>query len=32
MWWDSSSRDLDAHRKMDEGKVPQKPYVYFSNR
>lgn len=32
MWWDKSPRDLDARRKMDEGKVPQKPYVYFSNR
>jgi hypothetical protein len=28
----TSPRDLDARRKMDEGKVPQKPYVYFSNR
>ena len=28
MWWDKSPRDLDARRMMDEGKVPQKPYVY----
>jgi hypothetical protein len=32
MWWDKPPRDLDARRRMDEGKVPQKPYVYFSNR
>ena len=32
MWWDKSPRDLDARGWMDEGKVPQKPYVYFSNR
>lgn len=32
MWWDKSPRDLDARREMDEGKVPQKPYVYFSQR
>ena len=32
MWWDKSPRDLDARRMMDEDKVPQKPYVYFSNR
>ena len=32
LWWDKSPRDLDARRKMDEGKVPQTPYVYFSNR
>ena len=32
MWWDKSPRDLAARRRMDEGKVPQTPYVYFSNR
>ena len=32
LWWDKSPRDLDARRQMDEGTVPQKPYVYFSNR
>ncbi len=32
IWWDKTPRDLDARREMDEGKVPQKPYVYFSNR
>lgn len=32
MWWDKKPRDLEARRKMDEGTVPQTPYVYFSNR
>ena len=32
MWWDKLPRDLETRRKMDEGKVPQTPYVYFSNR
>ena len=30
LWWDKSPRDLDARRAMDEAKVPQKGYVYFS--
>jgi len=32
MWWDKLPRDLETRRKMDEGKVPQTPYVYFSHR
>ncbi|CAG1007676.1 hypothetical protein BURK1_03430 [Burkholderiales bacterium] len=32
IWWDKSPRELDAGRTMDEGKVAQKPYVYFSQR
>ena len=28
MWWDKPPGELDERRRMDEGKVPQKPYVY----
>jgi hypothetical protein len=28
IWWDKRPRDLEARREMDQGKVPQKPYVY----
>jgi Protein of unknown function (DUF3460) len=28
IWWDKRPSDLDARREMDEGKVPQKGYVY----
>ena len=28
IWWDKRPRDLELRREMDQGKVPQKPYVY----
>ncbi len=28
IWWDKSPDDLTARRQMDEGRVPQAPYVY----
>ncbi len=28
IWWDKTPRELDNVRKMDTGRVPQKPYVY----
>ena len=28
IWWDKRPNDLDDRRRMDEGKVPMKPYVY----
>jgi hypothetical protein len=28
MWWDKPPAELDERRKMDQGKVPQKGYVY----
>ena len=28
IWWDKRPKDLDATRKMDEGRVPQAAYVY----
>ena len=31
IWWDKLPADLEANRDMDEGRVPQKPYVYASD-
>jgi hypothetical protein len=28
IWWDKEPRDLAERAKMDEGSVPQPPYVY----
>ena len=28
IWWDKRPRDLAERAKMDEGRVPQAPYVY----
>ena len=28
IWWDKHPKDLDATRKMDEGRVPLAAYVY----
>ncbi len=28
IWWDKQPHDLAERRKMDEGGVPQAPYVY----
>ncbi len=28
IWWDKSPDDLAAGRRMDQGRVPQTPYVY----
>ncbi len=28
MWWDKTPRELAEERAMDEGRVPQSPYVY----
>jgi len=28
IWWDKRPADLEERRRMDEGSVPQKPYVY----
>ena len=28
IWWDKQPRDLALGREMDEGKLPQKGYVY----
>mgnify|MGYP003484136728 FL=1 len=30
IWWDKAPRDLAERRRMDEGRVPQKAYVYQS--
>jgi hypothetical protein len=30
IWWDKVPNDLDERRRMDEGKVPMKPYVYHT--
>jgi|JRYI01.1.fsa_nt_gb hypothetical protein len=30
MWWDKAPRELAELRRMDQGRVPQKPYVYFN--
>jgi hypothetical protein len=32
IFWDKAPRDLAARDEMDEGRVPQSPYVYFSPR
>lgn len=28
IWWDKTPQDLAQGRTMDEGRVPQSPYVY----
>ena len=28
IWWDKAPRELAEERRMDEGRVPQSPYVY----
>ena len=28
IWWDKLPTEIEQRRKMDEGRVPQKPYVY----
>jgi hypothetical protein len=28
LWWDKRPQDLAERRRMDEGRVPQAPYVY----
>ena len=28
IWWDKTPRELAEERRMDEGRVPQSPYVY----
>jgi hypothetical protein len=28
MWWDKTPQTLAEERTMDEGRVPQSPYVY----
>lgn len=28
IWWDKAPRDLDERRVMEQGRVPQPPYVY----
>ena len=28
IWWDKPPSELAQERKMDEGRVPQPPYVY----
>jgi hypothetical protein len=30
LWWEKRPSDLAARRQMDEGRVPQPPYVYQS--
>ena len=30
IWWDKAPRDLADQSHMDEGRVAQSPYVYFS--
>ena len=32
IWWDKTPRELSERGEMDEGKVPQSSYVYFSQR
>ena len=31
IWWDKLPADLKLRREMDEGRVPQKPYVYSTD-
>jgi hypothetical protein len=31
IWWDKRPTDLKLRREMDEGRVPQKPYVYSTD-
>ena len=28
IWWDKPPRELAAERSMDQGRIPQSPYVY----
>jgi hypothetical protein len=28
IWWDKTPEELAEERRMDEGRVPQSPYVY----
>jgi hypothetical protein len=30
IWWDKTPRELSEERAMDQGRVPQTPYVYPS--
>jgi hypothetical protein len=30
IWWDKTPRELAEERRMDQGRVPQSPYVYSS--
>jgi hypothetical protein len=30
IWWDKDPQELAAGRSMAEGRVPQKPYVYYT--
>jgi hypothetical protein len=30
IWWDKTPRELAEERAMDQGRVPQTPYVYPS--
>jgi hypothetical protein len=30
IWWDKTPRELAERNRMDEGRVPQSSYVYFS--
>jgi hypothetical protein len=30
IWWDKRPAELDERRRMDESKVPMKPYVYHT--
>jgi Protein of unknown function (DUF3460) len=30
IWWDKTPQALSEGRRMDEGRVPQQPYVYQS--
>ena len=30
IWWDKTPRELSEEHAMDEGRVPQSPYVYSS--
>lgn len=30
IFWDKLPSDVEAQREMNEGRVPQKPYVYYS--
>jgi hypothetical protein len=28
IWWDKTPNELAEERRMDEGRVPQSPYIY----
>lgn len=30
IWWDKLPSEVEAEREMDQGRVPQKGYVYYS--